>query len=112
MSSTTKKPWGAFISFTQNELSTVKLLYVNKGEKISLQRHMHREEFWRVVGGNPEITIGDKIYSSHQDDEFVIPIKTNHRISAPMDNVVILEISKGEFDEEDIVRIEDKYNRV
>jgi len=109
---TTKKPWGSFVSYTENEKSTVKLLYINKGEAFSLQHHNHREEFWKIIEGNPEITIGDKKIDAHKDDEFIIPVKTNHRIYAPDDNVTVLEISLGQFDEEDIVRIEDKYGRV
>ncbi len=108
---TTKRPWGSFISFTQNEKTTVKLLLVNKGEELSLQYHTKREEFWRILEGNPKITIGDEIIEGHPGDEFNIAVHTNHRIGAPENNVVILEISKGEFDEEDIVRLEDKYNR-
>ncbi len=111
-SATTKRPWGSFTRFTNNELSTVKLLYVNQGEQLSLQYHNHREEFWKVMKGSPDIVIGADIHSGNEGDEFFIPVKTNHRISAPKDNVVILEISKGEFDEDDIVRVEDKYNRV
>lgn len=106
------RPWGSFDMFTHNELSTVKLIYVNKGEVLSLQYHQNREEFWRVIFGNPEITIGqDKITASAGQD-FIVPKGVNHRISAPNDDVVILEISKGDFDENDIIRIEDKYNRV
>ncbi|HEY4505311.1 MAG TPA: phosphomannose isomerase type II C-terminal cupin domain [Candidatus Paceibacterota bacterium] len=108
---TTKRPWGSFTRFTNNELSTVKLLYVNRGEKFSLQYHTHREEFWKIIKGSPEIIIGDKIHNPKEGEEFIIAPHTNHRISAPVDDVVVLEISKGEFDEDDIVRIEDKYNR-
>ena len=109
---TTKRPWGSFTRFTNNELSTVKLLYVNKGEELSLQYHMKREEFWRVISGTPDIRINDDTFQAKVGDEFNIPLGTKHRISAPNDDVVVLEISKGEFDEDDIVRIEDKYNRV
>lgn len=109
---TIKKPWGSFTTFTKNELSTVKLLYVTHGEQLSLQYHENREEFWKVMKGNPEIIVGDRTEYLKEGDEVVIPTHTNHRISAPNDDVVILEISKGEFDEDDIVRIEDKYNRV
>ena len=108
---TTKRPWGSFTRFTNNEPSTVKILNVNSGEQLSLQYHNHREEFWKILKGSPDIVIGDKTHSAKEGDEFVIPVKTNHRISAPNDEVVILEISKGDFDEDDIVRIEDKYNR-
>ncbi len=110
---TIKKPWGSFTRFTNNEPTTVKILHINKGEEFSLQYHTHREEFWKIIKGNPEIIIGDKVeHHPHEGDEFVIKPHVNHRISAPKDNVTVLEISKGQFDEDDIVRIEDKYNRV
>jgi len=108
---TTKRPWGSFTRFTNNEPSTVKLLYVNKGEELSLQYHAHREEHWEIIEGNPEITVGDKVLYPKPGEEFVIMPMTKHRISAPNDNVIILEISMGEFDESDIVRLEDDYNR-
>ncbi len=108
---TTKKPWGLFVRFTYNEPSTVKLLYVNKGEELSLQYHTHREEFWRIVHGNPKIIIDDKEYYPHEGEDFTVAPHIDHQISAPNDNVIILEISKGVFDEDDIVRIEDKYHR-
>jgi mannose-6-phosphate isomerase-like protein (cupin superfamily) len=111
-SSTTKKPWGSFVSFTNNELSTVKLLYISKGEEFSLQYHLNRDEFWRIIKGNPVITIGEKVLNSTEGEEFFVPARTNHRIGAPTDDVVVLEISKGVFDENDIVRLEDKYNRI
>lgn len=110
-SATTKRPWGSFTRFTDNEKSTVKLLYVNKGEQLSLQYHMRREEFWKVLSGSPEIIIDDAKYEAKVGDEFEIPIESRHRISAPHDDIVILEIATGEFDENDIVRLEDKYNR-
>ncbi len=109
---TTKKPWGSFTRFTNNESSTVKLLYINKGEEFSLQYHTHREEFWKIIKGNPESIVGDKMEYPKEGDEFLIKPNTNHRINAPTDDVVVLEISEGQFDESDIVRLEDKYNRV
>ncbi len=111
-STTTKRPWGSFIRFTNNEPSTVKILNINKGEILSLQYHLHREEFWKILKGSPEITIGEEKINAKEGDEFTIKPHVNHRISAPNDDVMVLEISKGEFDEDDIVRIEDKYNRV
>jgi mannose-6-phosphate isomerase-like protein (cupin superfamily) len=109
---TTKRPWGSFTRFTNNEPSTVKILNINKGEEFSLQYHTHREEFWKIIKGNPTIIIGDKTEYPKEGDEFVIKTGTNHRVSAPVDDVTVLEISKGQFDEDDIVRLEDKYDRV
>ena len=108
---TTSKPWGSFKRFTLNEVSTVKLLYINAGEELSLQYHNKREEFWKVVKGHPHIVIGEKSIEAEEGEEFSIGVGEKHRIGAPKDDIIILEISKGEFDEEDIVRLEDKYNR-
>ncbi len=108
---TTNRPWGSFTRFTNNEKSTVKFLYINKGEEFSLQYHTHREEFWKIIKGHPEVIIGDETHHPKEGEEFLVKVQMNHRISAPVDDVVVLEISKGEFDENDIVRIEDKYNR-
>ncbi|MDO8590097.1 MAG: phosphomannose isomerase type II C-terminal cupin domain [bacterium] len=106
-----ERPWGGFREFIKNEPSTVKILFVKKGEAFSLQKHLNRNEFWRVLSGAPEITIGDKTVRAKVGDEFEIPSETEHRIEALDNDVEVLEISRGEFDEADIVRIEDKYGR-
>ncbi len=109
---TTERPWGSFVTFTKNEESTVKILQVKKGEEFSLQYHKKREEFWRVLAGHPMVTIGEKVFEAKEGDEFSVGVGVRHRVSSPEDDSFILEISMGEFDEDDIVRIEDKYNRV
>ena len=106
-----EKPWGSFTTFIKNEPATVKLLYVNKGEEFSLQYHQNREEFWKVIKGTPEIVLGEQTISAKPDDEFTVLKEMKHRISAPHDDVVVLEIATGNFDEEDIIRIQDKYGR-
>lgn len=106
-----KKPWGEFRQFTLNQKTTVKTLSVNKGEILSLQTHTTREEYWYVLEGTPQITQGDHIFDAKTNQEIFIEKGQKHRIAAPYNNVVILEIAYGYFDEEDIVRLEDKYNR-
>lgn len=106
-----ERPWGNFVRFTHNKPSTVKILLVKKGEAFSLQYHNNRTEFWKIISGTPEITIGESLILAHRGDEFKIPPKTNHRIRAVDTDTEILEISFGEFDEKDIVRLEDKYGR-
>lgn len=107
----TNRPWGNFVRYTNNESSTVKILTINHGEELSLQYHNHRKEFWKVLSGHPILTIGEKKVDGNVGDEFEILEKIEHQISAPIDEVKILEISFGEFDEDDIVRIKDKYGR-
>ncbi len=106
-----ERPWGKFEQFTHNEPTTVKLLTIKDGEEFSLQYHKNRTEFWRIISGTPEITLGDKKINAVVGDEFEVPIETKHRIHAVNGDVEVLEIAFGNFDEEDLVRIEDKYGR-
>lgn len=105
------RPWGAFEQFVLNEKATVKLLTVKAGEVFSLQYHAHRTEFWRVINGPCRVTVGDREVVAQEGEEFTIPENTNHRIEGMEADALVLEISFGEFDEEDIVRVEDKYGR-
>ncbi|MCA9351828.1 phosphomannose isomerase type II C-terminal cupin domain [Patescibacteria group bacterium] len=107
----TKKPWGEFRQFTLNQESTVKTLSVNQGEELSLQTHTSREEYWYVLDGHPRITQGKDIFDAEPGREFFIEQGEKHRIAAPIDDVRILEIAYGHFDEDDIVRLEDRYDR-
>jgi mannose-1-phosphate guanylyltransferase/mannose-1-phosphate guanylyltransferase/mannose-6-phosphate isomerase len=107
-----EKPWGKFERFTHNEPSTVKILIVNAGEELSLQYHRKRSEFWRVISGNGIVQIKDEKFNAAAGNEYLIPPKTAHRLSAGTEPLVVLEISIGDFDEADIVRLEDKYGRV
>ncbi|MEK7535993.1 MAG: phosphomannose isomerase type II C-terminal cupin domain [Patescibacteria group bacterium] len=108
---TEKRPWGEFREFALNEPATVKILQIVKGQEFSLQVHEHRGEFWHILSGHPSVTIGEKVMQGNPGDEFVALVGVVHRIEAPKDDVRILEISRGKFDEGDIVRIEDKYGR-
>lgn len=109
---TISRPWGSFERFTLNEISSVKLLYINKDNQTSLQFHHHRNEFWKVISGHPKLIIGDVENDANPNDEFEVLREQKHRILAPVDDVIILEVSNGFFDEGDIVRLEDEYNRV
>jgi len=106
-----KRPWGGFEQFTFNEISTVKILTIDPGQKFSLQYHKNREEFWRFLDNPAKVTIGDEVKELKGGDEVVIKPGMNHRIEALDKQVNVLEISFGEFDEGDIVRIEDSYGR-
>lgn len=105
------RPWGNFERFSQNENTTVKILKVNPNEELSLQFHHHRDEFWKVIEGEGTIIIGEESKTGRKGDEFFIPKETNHQIKTGNSSVTILEISFGDFDENDIVRLKDKYNR-
>jgi mannose-6-phosphate isomerase-like protein (cupin superfamily) len=107
-----ERPWGYFLRFTANEVSTVKIISVKPNESLSLQTHENRAEFWKIISGVGEVTIGKEIFSAKKGDEFFISPKIEHRISSKNENLEFLEIALGKYDEEDIKRIEDKYNRI
>jgi mannose-1-phosphate guanylyltransferase len=106
-----ERPWGSFERFTLGELSTVKIVRVLPAKRLSLQYHHKRSEFWRVIQGDGTVTIGEEEYPAHTGDEFEIPIETKHRLAAGEEGIVILEIGLGDFDESDIVRIDDDFGR-
>ena len=107
-----KKPWGKFEEFSKNEKTTVKILTILPGRELSLQYHNKRSEFWLVLSGSCLVTIGNKKINAREGDQFKIDKKVKHRIKGGTKTSTILEISKGEFDEQDIVRLEDKYGRI
>ena len=109
---TDARPWGNFLQFTENESSTVKIITVDSGEQLSLQYHEHRSEFWHILSGNPTVIIGENIINAKPGDEFTIPEGIKHRIGAEHEEVTFLEIAFGEFREDDITRVEDKYGRI
>ncbi|MFT4343610.1 MAG: phosphomannose isomerase type II C-terminal cupin domain [Candidatus Woesearchaeota archaeon] len=108
---TEKRPWGKFEQFTHNEVSTVKIITVNADGELSIQYHHHRDEFWRVIEGTVKVRIGEKWTIAKKGDEFFIPRETVHALAGNKEEGKVLEISYGTFDEDDIVRLEDKYGR-
>ncbi len=107
-----KRPWGEYREFIKNKPCTVKIITVQPEQSISLQTHNLREEFWHVISGKGIVTIGDKEYSAVSGAEYTVPQTTRHRMKAGAgEPFVVLEVSQGEFREDDIIRIEDMYGR-
>ena len=106
------RPWGKFEKFHENQLSTVKLIYIKANSRLSLQYHRERWEFWKVIKGSAQVELDGKIIEVKEEETIDIPKGVRHRVKALDNNCVILEISYGRFDENDIVRIEDDYQRI
>ena len=106
-----KRPWGGFERFTANEKSTVKILTIKPGQEFSLQYHKNRREFWKFLDNVAKVTIGKRVIKVKRGDEVMIPVRTLHRIKAFSKEVNVLEIAFGSFDENDVIRVEDKYGR-
>ena len=106
------RPWGRFEKFNENTPCTVKLLYINHGSRLSLQYHTKRKEMWRIIKGQALVQVQDKEVHLKEGEDIAIPMGAKHRVTAPKSDCVILELSFGQFDENDIIRIEDDYKRI
>lgn len=106
-----ERPWGYFRQFCENTPATVKILVIKPNEILSLQSHAKREEFWRVIAGQGVAQIGDNRREIKVGDEMIIPLEAKHRLAAGDSGLEVMEISYGDFAEDDIIRYEDKYDR-
>ena len=106
-----RRPWGNFEQFTLNELSTVKIITVRPGKRLSLQKHKNREEFWKFLDNPARVTVGDKTFRVKKGSEVFIRKGQLHRVEGLSKAARFLEISFGKFYEKDIVRVEDDYGR-
>ena len=108
-----EKPWGRFEQYTHNLPCTVKIITVKPGGTLSSQYHYHRDELWVALDPGARVELGEQTLSPAPGEKLYIPRETVHRLSCEGDQPVrILEISFGEFDEDDIVRLEDIYGRI
>ncbi len=106
------RPWGKFRSFPHKDASSIKIITVDPNSSLSLQYHISRSEFWIVLDEGLEITIGDKVWKPHKNEEIFIQEKAPHRIRNLGEHPArILEIWLGDSDESDIVRLKDDYGR-
>ena len=107
------RPWGYFDSIDYGEGFQVKRLYINPGAKLSLQKHQKRAEHWVVVKGIALVTCGENIYKLTENQSTYIPKGEIHRLENREKNPLeIIEIQTGNYlGEDDIIRLEDDYER-
>ena len=100
--------WNSF-----KKLSIDEKITVNPGGQLSYQYHKQRSEVWTIVSGNATLTLDDKISHHTYGETIQIPVGTKHRVeNKSLDPLVFIEVQwGGYFGEDDIIRIEDKYNR-
>lgn len=110
---TEERPWGDFQNFVTNEQVTVKIITVEPGQRLSLQRHRHRAEMWQVLDDAPlDITVGDRRWPAKRGEMIWVPLGSVHRMgNSGTTTGRILEVGFGDFDEDDIERLEDDYSR-
>jgi mannose-1-phosphate guanylyltransferase/mannose-6-phosphate isomerase len=106
-----ERPWGSFAQYIHNGQGTVSLMTALPKARLSLQAHTKRAELWVVLDPGALVEIGDEVFYPNPGDEFWIPANTKHRLSSLGNTVRVLEVAFGDWQQEDITRYEDDFNR-
>ena len=107
------RPWGKYEILLQTEYCKVKKLTVDPGQHLSYQFHNRRSEHWVVVAGKALVMLNDKKIILSPGSSIDIPKGSSHSLgNENSKSLVVIEIQLGDyFGEDDIVRIDDPYDR-
>jgi mannose-6-phosphate isomerase-like protein (cupin superfamily) len=110
---TVHKPWGYYNTLINNKEFLVKKIVIFPKQSISLQIHNFRSEHWIVLEGTATILINKNKITLKKSESTYVPQKTEHKVTNNTDKpLIILETQLGKkLSENDIIRIEDQYNR-
>lgn len=116
------RPWGRFVQFPTESPINLKEITVNPGQRLSLQSHKLRDELWIFPSGGLSAEIispaGLRIFASPDPRNgnpatvFILRGWKHRLINAGSETKYIIEVSFGQFDEDDIERFSDDYGRV
>ena len=107
------RPWGKFENILDSKICKVKKLTVNPGQYLSLQYHKKRSEHWIVVEGKASVNLNDENIILKKGESIDIPLGAAHSLGNNTKEIlIIIEVQLGTyFGEDDIIRINDPYNR-
>ena len=104
------RPWGGYTTLINGDRFKVRRIFIHPGQRISMQKHLHRSENWTILSGTAEVTIGDKALHLTENQSAYIPLGERHRIANPGKIMMeFIEVQTGSYlGEDDIVRFEDE----
>ena len=107
------RPWGKFENLLDTTECKVKVITIKPNAAPSYQYHFKREEIWVVLQGTGELK-PDGIVSQVDADSIIhVEFESKHQIrNVGKDDLIFIEVQRGTyFGEDDIVRLEDDYER-
>lgn len=107
-----EKPWGWYQVLSQGPDYVTKELFIKPSQKFSLQKHFKREEHWHILEGSGILTLGDTKQIVSPGDHIFVPLEKVHRLEASSSGLLFFELQRGDCDEDDILRLEDDYDRI
>jgi mannose-6-phosphate isomerase len=107
------RPWGKWEVLYCGDGYIIKKIEVKPGENLSIQYHKHRNEVWTIVSGQARAKINKKELQLRKGETVYIPLGINHSIeNITEEGLIFIEIQMGSIlQENDIVRLSDKYGR-
>ena len=107
------RPWGTYEVLLSTDSYKLKRIVVHPKQRLSLQKHFHRNEHWIVVSGTATVTVGDERKLIRPNESTYIKMGEVHRLeNEGKIPVILIEAQVGEYTgEDDIIRIEDDYER-
>tara|TARA_R110000744_G_scaffold165353_1_gene282489 strand:+ start:475 stop:819 length:345 start_codon:yes stop_codon:yes gene_type:complete len=111
-SNITLKPWGFYVDLLRQGDVVLKKILVCPKEQLSYQYHRNRKEFWFISSGEGIFTLNGTSKRVHAGESLIISQHDKHMVENDGDeDLIFFEMQCGKCEEDDIVRITDKYNR-
>ena len=109
-----EKPWGYERIWSQTETYVGKTLFIAAGKRLSLQKHLVKDESFLVLRGRLRLHLEDadgvvRISDLEPGEHRHVAVGRIHRYEAVDEDVELIEVSTPEL--EDVVRIEDDFGR-
>jgi mannose-6-phosphate isomerase len=108
-----EKPWGSELIWAHTDRYVGKFIVIDTGRRLSLQRHVYKDESILVMTGRLRLTLEDDA-GNVTDVELGpgesrrVPTGRIHRMEA-IERVELVEVSTPELD--DVIRLEDDFGR-
>lgn len=107
------KPWGHELIWAHTDAYVGKVLVIEAGKRLSLQRHEIKDESIYVVSGRLRLHLEDeagtvRIEELGSGESCHVPTGRIHRYEA-IERTELMEVSTPELD--DVVRLEDDFGR-
>jgi quercetin dioxygenase-like cupin family protein len=108
-----EKPWGHELIWAHTDRYVGKVLVIEAGKRLSLQRHRIKDESIFVTAGRLRLTLEDeagtiRVEELGPGDHRHVPTGRIHRYEA-LERTELMEVSTPELD--DVVRLEDDFGR-
>jgi len=108
-----EKPWGHELIWAHTDRYVGKVIVIEAGKRLSLQRHVVKDESIYVISGHLRLTLEDEagaidVVDLEAGDHRHVPTGRIHRFEA-VERTELMEISTPELD--DVIRLEDDFGR-